>query len=91
MASKAKKRAQLHKKRMEEQAANAKQPQDSIEKLKERCARNNRHPQRKRELREAFWQDYRERFGSWQPPEPEGPMRGSCARKSIFEDHLFKK
>lgn len=91
MASKAQKRKLLHQKRMQNQAANAKRSQDSIEKLKERCARNNRHPKRQEELRQDFWRDYRERFGTWQPPEPGGDMSGKCTKKSVFDDHLFKK
>lgn len=92
MASKAQKRKRLHEKRMQEQAAQAKPAPNSHEKLVEQCVRNNRSPKRKRERKQEFWKDYTERFGSWSPPpEPEGPMQGSCARKSIFEDHLFKK
>lgn len=92
MASKAQKRKRLHQKRMQKQAAQAKPQANSYEQLKKRCSANVAKRKRTGEAKRDFWKDYGERFGSWSPPpEPEGPLQGSCAKKSIFEDHLFKK
>ena len=92
MASKAQKKARLHQQRMKKQAENAKPSPNSHDQLVKKCVENNRKRKKAGELKADFWKDYRERFGSWSPPpEPQGSMQGSCARKSIFDEHLFKK